>query len=407
MEASRAEEAHSAAEEQAEVFKSLTFFERRVLMSEHFSGNDYDSYFRLLEEKLENERLGKNKPADTERQIPAPRAKNIKRKTIKLRKSAIAVCLVAVVSVVGTAVLIGSISNKKAETSDKQASDINSSLSAEKKEDKIQKTEFIFTDNTADIPSTNDAKYAIIIDKKDNSVIAQRKAKERAYPASTTKIMTLLTAVDLIEDYSDTFTMSLAITDPLFTEGASVAGFLDGEAVNMTDLLYGTILPSGADAAMGLAVKLAGSEEAFVGLMNKKAEELGLTDTHFDNVTGLHSENNYSTAYDMAIILDTALQNEICKKVLSTYQYTTASTSHHPEGILLSSTLFTYMYGTEPETATILGGKTGYVNESGYCIASYGENNESKNRYIVVTFGNSARMPAFFGQIDLYKEFAK
>ena len=65
------------------------------------------------------------------------------------------------------------------------------------------------------------------------------------------------------------------------------------------------------------------------------------------------------------------------------------------------------MYGTEPETATILGGKTGFVNESGYCIASYGSNNENGNQYIVVTFGNSARMPAFFGQIDLYKEFAK
>ena len=97
----------------------------------------------------------------------------------------------------------------------------------------------------------------------------------------------------------------------------------------------------------------------------------------------------------------------ICKKVLSAYQYTTAVTPQHPEGILLSSTLFTYMYGNEPVTATILGGKTGFVNESGYCIASYGENNENGNEYIVVTLGNSARMPAFFGQIDLYKEFAK
>ena len=141
--------------------------------------------------------------------------------------------------------------------------------------------------------------------------------------------------------------------------------------------------------------------------MNEKVQELGLEDTHFDNVTGLHSENNYSTAYDMAVILDTALKNDLCKKILSTYRYTTASTEHHPEGILLSSTLFTYMYGTEPGTATILGGKTGFVNESGYCIASYGKNNKNGNEYIVVTLSNSARMPAFFGQIDLYKEFAK
>ena len=141
--------------------------------------------------------------------------------------------------------------------------------------------------------------------------------------------------------------------------------------------------------------------------MNKKVKELGLKNTHFDNVTGLHSEQNYSTAYDMAVILDAALQNELCKKVLSTYQHTTAVTAQHPEGILLSSTLFNYMYGTEPVTATILGGKTGFVNESGYCIASYGAANENGTEYIVVTLGNSARWPAFYGQIDLYKEFAK
>ena len=172
-------------------------------------------------------------------------------------------------------------------------------------------------------------------------------------------------------------------------------------------MLYGTILPSGADAAVGLAIKIAGSEEEFVKLMNKKVKELGLINTHFTNVSGLHSDENYSSAYDMAVILAAAIKNPIAKKVLSTYQYTTSITPQHPEGILLSSTLFSYMYGTEPETATIVGGKTGFVNESGYCVASFGKNNENNNEYIVVTFGNSSRWPAFYGQIDLYKEFAK
>ena len=219
--------------------------------------------------------------------------------------------------------------------------------------------------------------------------------------------MTLLVAAENITDFEDTFTMTLDITDPLFVAGASVAGFLNGEEVTMTDLLYGTILPSGADAAMGLAIKVAGSEKAFVKLMNEKVKELRLQNTHFANVTGLHDEENYSSAYDMAIILDAAMQNELCRTVLSTYQHTTRVTEQNPEGILLSSTLFTYMYGDEPETATILGGKTGFVNESGYCIASFGKANESQNEYIVVTLGNSARWPAFYGQIDLYKEFAK
>ena len=219
--------------------------------------------------------------------------------------------------------------------------------------------------------------------------------------------MTLLCAVENIEDVNDTFTMTYEITDPLYVSDASVAGFLNNEKVTMTDLLYGMILPSGADAAIGLAVKIAGSEEAFVKLMNDKVKELGLENTNFTNVSGLYDQNNYSTAYDMAIILDCAMENELCRKVLSTYQYTTQKTPQNPEGILLQSTLFSYMYGTEPETATVLGGKTGFVNESGYCIASFGENKSQTEEYIVITMGNSSKWPAFYGQIDLYKKFAK
>ena len=141
--------------------------------------------------------------------------------------------------------------------------------------------------------------------------------------------------------------------------------------------------------------------------IQKRVKELGLENTHFANVTGLHDKNNYSSAYDMAIILDAALQNPLCQKVLSTYQHTTEKTKQNPKGILLSSTLFNYMYGTEPETATIMGGKTGYVTEAGYCLASYGEANESGKRYIVVTFKNSGLWPAMHGQIALYKKFAK
>ena len=274
-------------------------------------------------------------------------------------------------------------------------------------ETKPAKIEYTATDNTTNIPKKNDAEYAIVVNTTNDTIIAQRKAHKRTYPASTTKIMTLLVAVENIKNMNDTFTMTYEITDPLYIAQASVAGFKNDEKVSMTDLLYGTILPSGADAATGLAISVAGSEEAFVKLMNEKVKELGLKNTHFTNVTGLHHKDNYSSAYDMAIILDAALQNLTCKEVLSTYQHTTAKTKQNPKGILLSSTLFNYMYGTEPVTATILGGKTGYVTEAGYCLASYGEANKSGNEYIVVTFDNSGLWPAFYGQIDLYKEFAK
>lgn len=379
-------------------------------MSENFGGKNYEDYFRTLEENLEKSRLNKNKPPERHNSAPEIRYKQ-KKNSINHFIPVISLVGVLIISVtiILVVTLSGSNNSKKSDFSKKNNSSVeNSSVtSTNKKEENIPKEYYSFPHKISDLPGTNDAKYGIIIDKTTNKVIAARNPKERTYPASTTKIMTLLTAVDLITNYNDTFTMTLEITDPLYVEEASVAGFLNGEVIDMTDLLYGMILPSGADAAMGLAIKLAGSEEAFVEKMNEKVKELGLKDTHFNNVTGLHSENNYSTVYDMAVILDTALKNELCKEILSTYQYTTASTEHHPEGILLSSTLFTYMYGTEPGTATILGGKTGFVNESGYCIASYGKNNKNGNEYIVVTFNNSARMPAIFGQIDLYKEFAK
>lgn len=201
--------------------------------------------------------------------------------------------------------------------------------------------------------------------------------------------------------------MTRDITDPLFIAEATVAGFLIDETITLKDMLYGLILPSGADAAVGLATKIAGDEAAFVQLMNEKVEKLGLKNTHFTNTSGLFHKDHYSTVYDMAIILEEAMKSPLCREVLSTYQYTTSKTPQHEEGILLSSTLFTYMKGTEPETATITGGKTGFVNESGYCIASFGQNNLNGNEYIVVTFKNSSKWPAFYGQIDLYKQFAK
>ena len=371
-------------------------------MSENFGNKGYEDYFKALEQQI-------NKPSVTSAENisvknkteAAPRRKGVY-KVVRLRKSVIAVFLCIVLIITGALVISGLGKEKAVSETETQQTDKTKTDVAEKK-----KPKYIFTDATAEIPAENDAKSIIIVDKSTNKVVAARNPHEREYPASTTKIMTLLVAVENITDFDDTFTMTLDITDPLYVEEASVAGFLNGEQITMTDLLYGTILPSGADAAMGLAITVSGSEAEFVKLMNKKVKELGLKNTNFTNVTGLHNKNNYSSAYDMAIILDAALQNDLCRKVLSTYQHTTNVTPQHPKGILLSSTLFSYMYGNEPETATILGGKTGFVNESGYCIASYGKVNDTQKEYIVVTMGNSARWPAFYGQIDLYKQYVK
>ena len=375
-------------------------------MSEHFNGKDYGDYFKSLEQRLSQ---GGTPARPTETPKKAVRKSTAKKKrrgiyrVIRLRKAALALFL-AVAAVISVAVFAAS--HKGKDNTAPQTVSEPKMGAAEKSVNTDGLISYSITDRTKEIPADNDCEGAIIVKTATGEAVAARNPHERLYPASTTKLMTLLVACENIKSYDDTFTMTLKITDPLFVSEASVAGFLNGEVITMTDLLYGLILPSGADAAVALTHKISGSEEKFVELMNEKVRDLGLSDTHFANSTGLFDKEQYTSAYDMAIILQTALKNPICKKIISTYQYTTSKTPQHPEGIPLSATLFEYMYGTEPETATILGGKTGFVNESGYCIATYGTNNATGNEYIVVTLKNSSRWPAFYGQIDLYKQFA-
>ncbi len=368
-------------------------------MSEYFNNKDYGEYFSAIEKSLERKtEVPKEKAKHT-----APQ-KKIYGGVVKLRPWV----MVAVAVVVALAIIVLTLPKKsKSETEQPQDTQQAENVVSEVKEDITPVNLYAeYTDSTADIGSDIVSENIIVINCDTNKVVAARNATTRCYPASTTKIMTILTAVDYITDYSKTFTFSLDITDPLYIADATVAGFSAGEAVNMTDMLYGAILPSGADATVGLALSLAGSEEEFVKLMNKKAKEFGLKNTNFVNTSGLFDENHYTTPEDMAIILREAMKNDLCHKILSTYQYTTASTAQHPEGILLTSTLFSHMYGTEPEGADILGGKTGFVNESGYCIASFGKS-DGGTQYACVTLGGSGLWPTVYDQFHLYEQYAK
>lgn len=253
----------------------------------------------------------------------------------------------------------------------------------------------------SDIVSPYQALYSV----EDNRLIAGRGATSRIYPASMTKVMTLIVAVEQIKDLEDTFQMTSEIIDPLVREEASRAGFESGENVRVEDLLYGLILPSGADAAAGLAILSAGSEEAFVDLMNEKCEELGLKNTHFTNPSGLHDSNQYTTPLEMAVIMAYAMEDETCAGILSTYQYTTRPNEFHPEGILLTSTMFSRMYGDEVEGMTILAGKTGYTMEAGNCLVSYARKGEQN--YVAVSAGASGKWNVVFDAFELYKRYVK
>ena len=369
-------------------------------MSEQFNNKDYGEYFSALEKSLE--RKSQEKP-QTQQKIKT--SKRIYGGVFRLRPWVYVVAVLLVVALILAIAVPKKPKSQPQENADTQNTDNTVSDVEEPKQPTVNYFAE-FSDNTAEISTDINSQGIIIVNCDTNTVVAARNARERCYPASTTKIMTILTACDHITDYNDTFTFSYEITDPFFRQEATMAGFGDGEAVNMTDMLYGAILPSGADATAGLAIKIAGSEEAFVKLMNKKAEELGLKNTNFTNASGLYDKNHYTTPEDMAVIVRVAMQNEICRKILSSYQYTTASTPQNPDGIALTSTLFSYMYGTEPEGSDILGGKTGFVTESGYCIASFGKS-DSGTEYICVTLKGLSLWPTVYDQINLYSRYAK
>lgn len=247
------------------------------------------------------------------------------------------------------------------------------------------------------------SQYCVLVDPENNRVLAERNADQKMYPASMTKIMTLIVAVENMESPDDTFTMTYEILNPLINADASRAGFEENETITIKDMLYGAILPSGADATVGLAEAIAGSESNFVRMMNEKAQEIGLHNTHFTNTSGLHDDNHYSTALDMAVILNYAIQDDLCREILSTYQYTTSKTKEHPEGILLESTMFSRMYGDEVENVTIEGGKTGYTGEAQHCIASFAVKNN--HEYIAVAAKEDDKWGSTYDTFDIYEKY--
>ncbi|MBO5227093.1 MAG: D-alanyl-D-alanine carboxypeptidase [Ruminococcus sp.] len=226
--------------------------------------------------------------------------------------------------------------------------------------------------------------YAVLLDVQTNDILAYRGAELRMSPASMTKLMTLLVAVENISDFNAKYTLTYEMISPLIEQDAARAGFEDQETVSITDLLYGMILPSGADATIAVVQYVAGNEDTFVDMMNDKAAELGMTHTHFTNSTGLFDEQHYSTAVDIAMLMKEVMQNTICRKILSTVEYTTTSTQQHPGGILLQSTTFSRMYGTEVSGIEIIAGKTGFHDQAMQCLASYARAVDGKE-YVLIT----------------------
>lgn len=215
-----------------------------------------------------------------------------------------------------------------------------------------------------------------IYDADHQQVLLNKNGEERMYPASLTKMMTALVVIEHIQNLQKEVIITEEMLDGLREANASVAGYVKNDTTTVNDLLYGLALPSGADACNALAITVAGSIDQFVNMMNEKAKQLQMNATHFTNPTGLHDDNHYSTAKDMAILTAQIRQNTTLSKVFSTHSYTTSPLASHPSGIDLTNSLFQTAINHQYDITNLIGGKTGYTGEAGRCVSFWADINQ-------------------------------
>jgi len=236
-------------------------------------------------------------------------------------------------------------------------------------------------------PPVINAKAAILYEAKSGEILFEQNADAQLYPASTTKLMTAIVALEQ-GNPDDVVTVSEQAIAGLPERGSSV--FLAaGEQMPFLDMLKYLLISSGNDAANALAEHVAGSTDAFVALMNAKAAELGCTGTHFANPHGLHDDDHYTTAHDMLLIARHALDNPTIAEIVALPQTKIAPTNKHPNESTLTTTnhLISKIKQSEYYYPSAIGVKTGFTTPAGYCLVAAAVNGELT--YISVVLGGA------------------
>lgn len=219
----------------------------------------------------------------------------------------------------------------------------------------------VFNINTVKAENFNLSSDAAII-RSENQILYAKNETKKTQIASLTKIMTAIVVLENTDDLNKKVVIKKSDLDNLLLNDLAYAGFFANESVTIRDLLYGLMLPSGADAAYTLARVTGGSEASFVDMMNEKADELGLTSTHFSNPVGLDDAKNYSTAEEVSKMFNYALSIKAFKKIVTTDSYQTSNLNHtFTNHIRKNAIVGDYLEG----------GKTGTTDKAGLCLASF------------------------------------
>ena len=259
------------------------------------------------------------------------------------------------------------------------------------------------------------AAHAALADLSTGEIIASRKADEVIYPASMTKVMTLIVIVENLpnEDcLQEKITVSQAVYDAMKAAGSSGIGMAAGETLTVEAMLHALMLKSDGIAATELARYVAGSEEDFVELMNQKAEKMGLTNTHFENPTGLHHPNHQSTAREIASIMAYAMNMKLCRKILLTQFYQAPCVG--ADGAKFNYNIYHNLVVTkfeeipvnQPNSVKVAAGKTGFTDESRYCLVTYAESSDGHG-YVCVTAEGDGYNTCISDYITIYNTYAK
>lgn len=229
-----------------------------------------------------------------------------------------------------------------------------------------------------DLPSVQ-AKNILLYNVNENKVIYEQESEEKISIASLTKIMTALVAIESFDNLEEI----VSVPEYAFynTSGYAEAGFHVGDRVTIKDLLYGTLLPSGADAAQALAILTSGSLSSFVEKMNEKASSLGMDATHYENPVGRDNKENYSTLHDLAKLLLYAFGNETFYEIYTTREYITLNNLELMSTLVMPSTKYNL------NIENIKGSKSGFTKNAGLCLSSLAEYNGTK--YLLITAGSN------------------
>ena len=261
----------------------------------------------------------------------------------------------------------------------------------------------IMNDETVDM---SQATSAVLFDVERNEVLYAKNAHQQLYPASLTKILTAYVALKYGKlDQELIASNSVNITE----EGAQLCGLKSGDKMTLSQALHILLMLSANDVAMLIAENVGGSVDDFMDLMNEEAHALGATNTHFANPHGLTANDHYTTAYDLYLIFNAAIQNETIREILSMTNYSTVYYDKKGKAKELSfQTTNRYIRGEykAPDNITVLGGKTGTTNAAGHCLMLLSKD-ASGDLYISIILQSLKRDYLYSEMTDLLNEIGK